>query len=111
MEQAIGSASARKRVQPRSEADILEALAAFERSGNMSIREFAIKHQVSEATFYNWRKKYPSKYTAKDKPPGFIPVSVAGSNMAEQKEPVFAEYRGIIFYQRVEPAYLKALLK
>lgn len=111
MEQIIGKRSSRKQVPPRSEAYILEALASFERSGNISVKEFAAKHQVSEATFYNWRKKYQSKRAAKEKPHEFIPVSVGCGDILEQKEPVFAEYRGIIFYQRVEPAYLKALLK
>jgi hypothetical protein len=111
MEQPIGKNSLNKQTHPRSETYILEALASFERSGNTSIKEFAAKHQVSEATFYNWRKKYGSKSTTKDKSLGFIPVSVPGNNMTERLEPIFAEYRGIIFYQRVEPAYLKALLK
>lgn len=111
MEQAIDNKSSRRRAQQRSKADIIEALSAFERSGNMSIREFAAKHQVSETTFYNWRKKYRPGNKPKNKPEGFVPVSVAGSNMEQRPEPVFAEYCGIIFYQRVEPAYLKALLK
>lgn len=111
MEQAIDNKSPRKRAGQRSKADIIEALAAYDRSGNMSTKDFAAKYQVSETTFYNWRKKYRPGNTLKDKPEGFIPVSVAGSQMVQQPEPVFAEYRGIIFYQRVEPAYLKALLK
>ena len=113
MEQTNDNSSARKQIPPRSKTYILKALAAFERSGSISIQEFAAKHQVSEATFYNWRKKYHAKNTGKvnDNPLGFIPVSLAGGATSEQKEPVFAEYRGIIFYQRVEPAYLKALLK
>jgi|SRR6266699_690099 len=112
MEQTIGVGMSRKQVQQRDKGDILKALAEFEQSA-MSIREFVAKYQVSKATFYNWRKKYQSKNTRKVKnnPPGFIPVSMAGGPMAEQNEPAFAEYHGIIFYQRVEPAYLKALLK
>jgi transposase-like protein len=113
MEQTISKSTARKQVPPRNKAYILDALADFDRSGSISIKEFAAKHQVSEATFYNWRKKYQSRHTGKanDIPVGFIPVSMPPNSVAEQKEPVFAEYRGIIFYQRVEPAYLKALLK
>ncbi|MHA4809594.1 IS66 family insertion sequence element accessory protein TnpA [Flavitalea flava] len=111
MEQSIDSPGSRKQRGPRSESEILKALADFERSGGMSIKEFALKYQVSEATFYNWRKKYRSKNAVKDQPRGFIAVSVPLDNTGEQPEPVFATYRGITFYQWVEPAYLKTLIK
>lgn len=111
MEQTQGKAPARKRAQVRSEQDIFEAMAAFERAGNISISEFAAMQQVSKATVYNWQKRYRSKATAPKAPIGFIPISIPGGDVVNPRAEIFAECRGIIFYQRVEAAYLKSLLK
>jgi transposase-like protein len=109
MEQSPGMVLVSKRAQSRSEQEIFDAMEEFERAGNISIKEFAEMHQVSEATFYNWQKRYRAKGTAKDEPKGFIPVSIE-VDASGQEGAVFAEYRGIKFYQWVEPSYLKELL-
>lgn len=41
---------------------------------------------------------------------GFIPVDTSAIQPKEPKGQIFAEFRGIIFYQQVDPTYLKALL-
>jgi hypothetical protein len=111
MEHTYDKEASSNRREQRSEQDIFEAMAAFEEAGNISITEFAKRHQVSKATVYNWQNRYRSKGAVQKEPKGFIPVSFPSNSIAEQKGAPFAACRGIIFYQRVEPAYLKALLK
>lgn len=98
------------RRQSLSEQEIFAAIQQFEEAGNISIKEFSAAFQVSEATFYNWRKRYRAK-SHQHGPAGFVPVDMSSVQAeTEVSGRVFAEYRGIIFYQRVEPAYLKSLL-
>ncbi len=109
MEQFPGMVPVNKRAQSRSEQEIFEAIEEFERAGNISIKEFAEMHQVSEATFYKWQKRYRAKGSIKNELQGFIPVSVAVERTGQEGQ-LFAEFRGIKLYQWVEPAYLKELL-
>jgi hypothetical protein len=92
-----------------AEQEIFSALRQFDEAGNITIREFASAYQISEATYYNWRKRYRAKEQGLP-PAGFIQVDLSGLQEQKDRGEIFAEYRGIIFYQRVEPAYLKALL-
>lgn len=96
--------------QPLNEQEIFAAMEQFDVAGNISVKEFAAAFQVSEATFYNWRKRYKSKVVQKEPAAGFIPVDLSEVQAMEEQSLIFAEFRGIIFYQRVEPAYFKALL-
>jgi transposase-like protein len=99
-----------KRIQSLSEEEIFRAIEEFEQAGNISVKEFAKAFQISEATFYNWRKRYKTKHIVQDPPKGFIPVDLSQVRRLDEQGEVFAEFRGIIFYQRVDPAYFKALL-
>jgi hypothetical protein len=96
--------------QPLKEQEIFAAIEQFEAAGTISIKEFAAAFQVSEATFYNWRKRYKLKMVQKEPAAGFIPVDLSEVQASEGPSRIFAEFRGIVFYQRVEPAYLKSLL-
>ena len=96
--------------QPLNKQEIFAAIEQFEQAGNISVKEFAAAFQVSEATFYNWRKQYRAKDMPQAAPAGFIPVDMSGVSVQQSQGRVFAEFRGIVFYQRVEPSYLKSLL-
>ncbi|MHA4812523.1 IS66 family insertion sequence element accessory protein TnpA [Flavitalea flava] len=86
------------------------AIEQFEQAGNISVKEFAAAFQVSEATFYNWRKQYRAKKLQQLPAAGFIPVDRSEVQGPQNQGRIFAEFRGIVFYQRVEPSYLKSLL-
>ena len=96
--------------QSLSEQEIFASIEQFEQAGNISVKEFAAAFQVSEATFYNWRKRYRAKDTRPGQAAGFIPVDMSEIQAPESQGRIFAEFRGIVFYQRVEPSYLKSLL-
>jgi hypothetical protein len=109
MEQTTATSGMRSR--HRSEHEIFEAIEKYERAGNIRPKEFAKMHQISDATFYNWLRRYRSRDAAGQTPKGFMPVSVMidedGSLM---EDGLFAEVRGIKIYRRVEASYLVKLL-
>lgn len=96
--------------QSYKEQEIFAAIEQYEQAGNISVKEFATAFQVSEATFYNWRKRYRSKVKQNMPGTGFIPVDMSEVHAPTSQDRIFAEFRGIIFYQRVEASYLKSLL-
>jgi len=110
MQQSSGSITIGKRKRSLSDPEIFKALEEFEHAGNISTKEFAKAYQVSEATVYNWRKKYRNKAATGNQPQGFIQVDLSDVQEPNGQGRIFAVYRGITFYQRVDPAYLKALL-
>lgn len=93
-----------------SEQEIISALEQFTQAGNISVKEFTAAFQISATTFYNWRKRYGNRLSVGNAPVGFMDVDLSSVQQDPIPGAVFAEYRGIIFYQRVEPSYLKALL-
>jgi hypothetical protein len=109
MKQTNGVNAAPRR-STQSEQEIFSAIEQYEVAGNISVKEFAAAFQISEATFYNWRKRYRAKERMKNQIGGFIPVDTSAMQLGEPKGQIFAEFRGIVFYQQVDPAYLKALL-
>ena len=109
MKQPKGGVTIRRRRGSVGELEIFSALRQFDEAGNISIKEFAAAYQISEATYYNWRKKYQAKEQA-IAPAGFTEVDLSELRSDRDRGAIFAEFRGIIFYQRVDAAYLKALL-
>jgi transposase-like protein len=93
-----------------SDQEIISALEQFTRAGNISVKEFTTAFQISPATFYNWRRRFGSQSSEVNVPVGFVDVDLSPVQQELAPGSVFAEYRGIIFYQRVEPSYLKSLL-
>jgi hypothetical protein len=87
--------------------EILKLLEEFEYSDGMSVKAFSSLHGVSEATFYNWRKRYSGKKGDNRKSAGFIEIlpSASGPSVG-----LFAEIRGIKLFQAVPAEYLKTLL-
>jgi hypothetical protein len=93
-----------------TEQEIISALDQFTEAGNISVKEFVSAYQISEATFYNWRKRYRPEIKKTVVSTGFIDVDLSAIQKEQATGHIFAEYRGIVFYQRVEPSYLKSLL-
>jgi hypothetical protein len=81
----------------------------------LTVADFCESHNISRATFYNWRNKYTplaAKPRVKEKLPDFIPVGFHD----QLSEPVlFAEIQlssevTVKIYQKVEASYFKALI-
>jgi hypothetical protein len=75
----------------------------------LRIKEFCVQHQLVNATFHYWLKKYRNK--EQQNPVGFIPVRVKAITTG----PVFAELslpdgRKFTFYQSLDCSFVKTLL-
>ena len=90
----------------RTPEEIIELLKEFENSEGITIKEFCEINDISDATYYNWRKQYGSK-SKEEKSAGFIelvnPAATSGS------EPLFAEVKIIRLYQPVSADYFKTI--
>lgn len=103
MEQSTQS----KRPQ-KSPQEIFQLLEEFKTSG-VRTEEFCDKHGIPKGTFYTWKKRFKKK-AVKASPSGFVKVSVSKTMPGMPGSVLFAEVKGIRFYQEVSPDYLKALL-
>jgi hypothetical protein len=86
-----------------SEQKILAMIDEYEQSG-FSVEEYCQINELNESTFTSWLGRYRSKEVS----PGYVAVTIPADL---QEGSVFAECRGIKFYQRVEASYLKELLQ
>jgi Transposase len=85
-----------------SEQKILSMIDEYEQSG-FSVEDYCQVNELNESTFRSWLARYRSK----EESPGFVSVTIP-ADLHEGS--VFAECRGIKFYQRVEASYLKEIL-
>jgi hypothetical protein len=99
-----GSSSARAKMVRRTSEEIRSIITEYEKSG-LSPKAFCKLHQLKKTYFSRWLSRYGNRKG----PKGFVPVKLPGI-AAEQENMLFAECRGIKFYQKVDPSYLKALL-
>lgn len=73
-----------------------------------TIESFCDEHQLSRSTFNRWLRKYGGNRPDKKASEKFVPLNVTALRL-EKVDVLFAEVGGIKLYQRVEPAYFKAL--
>jgi len=85
----------------RSQAEIERLLDEQKQSGE-TIKTFCATHNLPQASFHNWRKKYSQQA----KEIGFAAVQIT----APDHSLLFAEVQGIKIYQPVSAAYLKELM-
>lgn len=88
----------------RTPEEINSILLAYESSG-LSSKEFCKLHQIQTLYLKRWLKRYRNSNPAK----GFVEL-LPTSESTTAVSGLFAEYRGIRFYQPVEPSYFKALV-
>lgn len=79
----------------------------WQQSG-LSIKEFCIQHQLANATFHYWLKKFRTK--DQQGLPAFVPVHIQPSHSGEFAAITFPDGRKISLYQVVDAAFLKSLL-
>ena len=91
----------------RSEAEISHLMEKFDKE-SMKVKDFCEVHNISDATFYNWRKKYPPIEISPSE--GFIEIIPTLRPNDSPAERLFAQVGQICIYQPVSPDYLKSLL-
>lgn len=100
----------KKTPQGRYSADqIISLLDQFEK-GNVSVKTFCNDHGISEATLYNWRKRYLNRNLNNRETFIEIIQTTPEVEIPNNTGGLFAEVRGISIYRPVSAAYLKALI-
>ena len=95
---------------PRQTEQVMLSLITAQGGSNMTVKAFCALHNVAEARYYYWRKKY----LAKKEPPiarneSFALLDIKAAEGATLPG-LFAEVNGIKLYREVPPGYLKSLL-
>lgn len=91
----------------RSEAEISQLMEKFDKE-SMKVKDFCEIYNISDATFYNWQKKYPRTKVPPSE--GFIEIIPTLRLNAPPAERLFAQVGEIYIYQPVSSDYLKSLL-
>ena len=102
MEPNNSAQSARKQRTPK---EITQLLQDYANSAGMSVREYSELIGVSDATFYNWRKKYSQ---AQEPQVDFVPLEITGIRPSSAS--LQAEVKVIKLYGPLCIEQLKALL-
>jgi hypothetical protein len=92
----------------RNKQQLLDLLAAYDQTTGVSIKDFCKRHKVTEGSFYTARKRHRGVTVSKNKSTGFI--SIKRPAFDQSTGTLFAEVKGIKFYQPVPVDYLKALI-
>jgi len=92
----------------RNKQQLLDLLAAYDKTTGVSIKDFCKLHKVTEGSFYTARKRHRGVTAAKKQSTGFITIKRPAFDQPVAN--LFAEVKGIKFYQPVPVDYLKALI-
>lgn len=87
---------------------MFDLIVQWEQSG-LPKKEFCVNHEVANATFHYWFKKYKNQDAVMS--PAFIPMHVEESSYTHAfAELILGDGKKIIFYNSVDASFLKALL-
>ena len=79
------------------------------KASGLPIKEFCVQHQLANATFHYWLKKYRNNQSPET--PAFIPVRVKDAMPGPWfAEVSFPDGKRITFHQIIDASYLKSLL-
>jgi hypothetical protein len=94
--------------QRKTEQEIILLMEDFEKSDSISVKEFCEMQDISNATFYNWQKIYRSRNENDSN--GFVSLEVSAPAVEQTEGTLFAEFKGLKFYQQVSASFLKELV-
>ena len=89
----------------RSEDTIKEVIADYRKS-SFTVKEYCANKGINTGTFYCWLSKYRNN-KKKQTSAAFVPVMIK-EEPAEEK--LYAEYKGLKFYQPMSVDFFKALI-
>lgn len=98
----------KKMASRRSKTQMLEIVDEYDKTKDLTIKEFCKLRQISEGSFYTARKRHRARGIVKKQSSGFI--SIASPVLKEPRVSLFAEVNSIRLYQAVPAEYLKALV-
>ncbi len=98
-----------KQVNGLSKEQKMFALIAEHEASTMTVKDFCELYDLSVGRYYYWQKKYHARL--EDKPivnqSSFTLLNVTESQEVSSAQDLFAEYRGIRFYQEPSVSFLK----
>ena len=101
------SPTSEKQQNARPSSQTISAIIAEYKKGQRTVKEFCSDKGINTGTFYCWL----SKQRKNNKPPKLSPAFVSVKIKEEQpQENVFAEYKGLKFYQPMSAEFFKALI-
>ena len=92
----------------RSAQEIQQLIEEYERSEGISVKEYCDMIGISDATFYNWQKKYGKGKAEDQMDAEFIPVEITG--LSGGSGGVQMEVRVIRFYGAISCEQIKVVL-
>lgn len=101
MEQSIVGRPRTRRTQQQ----IRDLVAEYDKAG-CTVKEFCQLKGINNGNFHKWKSRVRNGTLQKDKAAGFARIVVPAGLTGH----LFAEVKGIRFYQEVSAAYLKELI-
>ena len=96
-------------LQPKRSGEEMQYLINEQAASDLTVKQFCKEHRTSEAVFYYWQKKLKGDKPGKVSRAGFKEIAVKADTKAFS-EHLFAEYKGIRFYQEPSVSLLKQLI-
>jgi transposase-like protein len=104
MEKAITS---EKQQNVRHSSQTISAIIAEYKKGQRTVKEFCSDKGINTGTFYCWLSKQRKDNRPSNSNPTFVSVKIKEERPHEN---VFAEYKGLKFYQPMSVEFFKALI-
>lgn len=96
-------------LRPKRNVEEMQYLISEQAASDLTVKQFCKEHQLSEAVFYYWQKKLKGEKPRGVASAGFKEIAVNAGNNAFSEQ-LFAEYKGIRFYQEPSVSFLKQLI-
>jgi len=96
-------------LQSKRSAEEMQFLLDEQASSGLTVKQFCNDHHLSQGIFYYWQKRLRGEVANKKGPAGFRQIAVKPENCFSNGQ-LFAEYKGIRFYQEPSVAFLKQLM-
>jgi transposase-like protein len=96
-----------KQQNARHSNQTISAIIAEYKRGQRTVKEFCSDKGINTGTFYCWLSKQRKNSKPSSSSPAFVPVKIKEE---APQENVFAEYKGLKFYQPMSVEFFKALI-
>lgn len=96
-------------LQPKRSAEEMQFLLKEQSSSGLTVKQFCQDQHLSQAIFYYWQKRLRGEAANTKASAGFKQMAVKSEDNSYGGQ-LFAEYKGIRFYQEPSVAFLKQLI-
>ena len=97
-----------KQQNTRHSTETISAIIAEYKKGQRTVKEFCSDKGINTGTFYCWLSKQRNNNKLPNSSPAFVSVKIKKEE--QPPENVFAEYKGLKFYQPMSVEFFKALI-